>query len=46
MVFERLLKPRSGAVFGDSAVRELIRQCDLMGYQGEIWPVHPNKTNR
>jgi acyl-CoA synthetase (NDP forming) len=44
MSFKRLLKPRSMAVFGGSAARELIRQCDLMGYEGEIWPVHPGKT--
>ena len=43
MSFERLLQPRSIAVFGGSAAVELIRQCDLMGYQGELWPVHPKK---
>jgi acyl-CoA synthetase (NDP forming) len=44
MAFDRLLKPRSIAVFGGSAAQELIRQCDRMGFQGEIWPVHPSKT--
>jgi len=44
MSYERLLKPRSVAVFGGVAARELIRQCDLVGYQGDIWPVHPDKT--
>jgi acetate---CoA ligase (ADP-forming) len=44
MSFERLLQPRSIAVFGGSAAEELIRQCDLMGYEGEIWPVHPKKS--
>ena len=44
MSFERLLQPRSIAVFGGSAAQELVRQCDLMGYEGEIWPVHPCKT--
>lgn len=39
--FERLLNPRSIAVFGGAQAQEAIRQCDLMGYQGEIWPVHP-----
>jgi acyl-CoA synthetase (NDP forming) len=43
MSFQRLLHPRSIAVFGGSAARELIRQCDLMGYTGDIWPVHPEK---
>ena len=44
MSFERLLQPRSIAVFGGSAAHELIRQCDLMGYTGDVWPVHPSKT--
>jgi acyl-CoA synthetase (NDP forming) len=43
MTFERLLHPRSIAVFGGFAARELIRQCDLMAYDGLIWPVHPSK---
>lgn len=43
MSFERLLQPGSIAVFGGSAAHELIRQCDLMGYAGDIWPVHPGK---
>ena len=41
--FERLLNPRSIAVFGGAQAQEVIRQCDLMGYDGEIWPVHPKK---
>ena len=44
MSFERLLKPRSIAVFGGAQAQEVIRQSDRMGYQGEIWPVHPKKT--
>ena len=43
MSFERLLKPRSIAVFGGFQAQEVIRQSDRMGYQGEIWPVHPKK---
>jgi acyl-CoA synthetase (NDP forming) len=43
MSFERLLKPRSIAVFGGAQAQEVIRQSDRMGYQGEIWPVHPKK---
>ena len=39
--FERLLAPRSIAIFGGAQAQEAIRQCDLMGYDGEIWPVHP-----
>jgi acyl-CoA synthetase (NDP forming) len=41
--FERLLNPRSLAVFGGAQAQEVIRQCDLMGYEGEVWPVHPKK---
>jgi acyl-CoA synthetase (NDP forming) len=44
MSFERLLKPRSIAVFGGAQAQEVIRQSDRMGYEGEIWPVHPQKT--
>jgi acetyl-CoA synthetase len=44
MTFERLLNPRSIAVFGGAQAQEVIRQSDRMGYQGEIWPVHPKKT--
>ncbi len=43
MPFERLLKPRSIAVFGGAQAEEVIRQSDRMGYKGEIWPVHPKK---
>ena len=44
MSFERLLKPRTIAIFGGAQAQEVIRQSDLMGYEGEIWPVHPKKT--
>jgi len=43
MSFERFLQPRSIAVFGGFAAEELIRQCDLIGYAGDLWPVHPKK---
>ncbi len=44
MSFERFLNPSSIAVFRGAQAEEVIRQCDLMGYKGEIWPVHPKKT--
>jgi acyl-CoA synthetase (NDP forming) len=44
MPFERLLQPRSIAVFGGAQAQEMIRQSDRMGYKGQIWPVHPKKT--
>ena len=43
MSLERFVKPRSIAVFGGYQAQEVIRQSDLMGYDGEIWPVHPKK---
>lgn len=39
--FERLVNPRTIAIFGGAQAQEAIRQCDLLGYDGEIWPVHP-----
>ena len=44
MTFKRLLNPGTIATFGGANAAEVIRQSDLMGYQGEIWPVHPKKT--
>ena len=41
--FRRLLQPRSIAVFGGAVAVELIRQCDRLGFTGEIWPIHPKK---
>ncbi len=37
----RLLRPRSIAVSGGKFAAEVIRQCDRMGFDGEIWPLHP-----
>ena len=39
-----LLRPRTIAAIGGSAARNMIRQCDLLGFKGEIWPVHPEHT--
>ena len=36
MSFERLLRPRTIAIFGGAQAQEVIRQSDRMGYQGEI----------
>jgi len=44
MSIERLLNPRTIAAFGGANAQEVIRQSDLMGFKGEIWPVHPKKT--
>jgi len=39
--FERLVNPRTIAIFGGAQAQEAIHQCDILGYDGEIWPVHP-----
>lgn len=41
MKLDRLLRPRSIAVFGGAWARNVIEQCQRSGYTGEIWPVHP-----
>src|SRR5918993_76047 len=40
---ERLLRPRSVAVFGGREAERVVEQCDLMGFAGDVWPVHPNR---
>ncbi len=44
MNLERLLRPKSIAVIGGLQASRVIEQCQLMGYEGEIWPVHPSKS--
>jgi acetyl-CoA synthetase len=39
---ERLLRPRSIAVFGGREAARVVEQCDKMGFAGAIWPVHPS----
>jgi acetyl-CoA synthetase len=41
---QRLFSPRSIAVFGGKAASEVIRQCRKLGFKGDIWPVHPTRT--
>lgn len=40
---DRLLRPRHIAVLGASWALNVIEQCRKMGFQGEVWPVHPTK---
>lgn len=42
---DRLLRPRSIAVFGGRFAEAVVRQCDLMDYTGDIWPVHPAREH-
>lgn len=38
---DRLIRPKTIAVFGGKEARRVVEQCDKMGYEGEIWPIHP-----
>jgi acetate---CoA ligase (ADP-forming) len=40
---ERLLRPRSIAVFGGVQAAAVVKQSLKMGFAGDIWPVHPAK---
>ncbi len=39
----RLLRPRSIAVIGGKFADRVIRQCDLLEFDGDIWPVNPHR---
>ena len=41
---ERVLRPKSLAVFGGGPAAQVVRQCRKMGFTGEIWPVHPKRS--
>ena len=38
---ERLFRPRSVAIFGGNWAANVVEQCLKIGFDGEIWPVHP-----
>ncbi|MCF6321185.1 MAG: acetate--CoA ligase family protein [Rhizobiaceae bacterium] len=40
----RLLRPKTIAVIGGSEAAAVIEQCLAIGFEGELWPVHPTKT--
>ena len=42
---ERLLRPRSLAVFGGAWAEAVVRQCQAFGFAGDIWPVHPSRND-
>jgi acyl-CoA synthetase (NDP forming) len=42
---QRLLAPRSMAVVGGRVAEVVVRQSRAIGYDGEIWPVHPSRTS-
>ncbi|MCE9623327.1 MAG: acetate--CoA ligase family protein [Actinomycetia bacterium] len=41
----RLLAPRSIAVVGGAPAERVVRQCLKLGFEGPIWPVHPNRSD-
>ncbi|MEM7177835.1 MAG: acetate--CoA ligase family protein [Pseudomonadota bacterium] len=41
----RLFRPRSIAVIGGGWGLEVVAQCKKMGFDGEIWPVHPTRKD-
>ncbi|MGI9413212.1 MAG: CoA-binding protein, partial [Hyphomicrobiales bacterium] len=41
----RLLSPGSIAVIGGWEAARVVRQCELLGFEGEIWPVHPSRAD-
>ena len=40
----RLLRPRSLALVGGREIERVIEQCQRIGFQGEIWPVNPRRS--
>ena len=40
----RLFQARTVAVFGGAWARNVIDQLQKIGFEGDIWPVHPTKT--
>ncbi|MEP1765120.1 MAG: acetate--CoA ligase family protein [Sulfitobacter sp.] len=40
----RLLRPKTIAVVGGGWSERVVEQCLQMGFAGEIWPVHPKKS--
>lgn len=41
---ERLLRPKSIVAIGGLQASRVVEQCQLMGYSGDIWPLHPEKS--
>jgi acyl-CoA synthetase (NDP forming) len=40
---QRLLRPQTIAVLGSVWAENVISQCRKMGFEGDVWPVHPHK---
>ena len=39
----RMLNPKSIAVIGGNPAAAVVRQCQKLGFTGQIWPVHPTR---
>lgn len=39
----RFLSPKSIVIVGGKEASRVVRQCDLLGFPGEIWVVNPNR---
>lgn len=42
---DRLLRPKTIAVLGAGWARNVIEQCQKMGFEGQVWPVHPTRAD-
>ncbi len=42
---ERLLRPKTVAVFGGDDAAEVVRQCRAIGFDGDIWAVNPRRDD-
>ena len=40
----RLLSPRSLAVVGGRPAELALEQCRRLGFDGDLWPVHPTRA--
>lgn len=40
---DAILRPRTIAVIGGRECERVIEQCDKLGFDGTIWPVHPKR---
>ncbi len=43
-MLERLLRPATIATFGGRPAEQVVEQLDLLGWDGEVWPVHPTRA--
>lgn len=42
---QRLLQPRHIALIGGRSAQEALRQCQQLGFKGQLWPIHPTLTS-